>query len=59
MDALAETVTPVVAVMTADSAGATAENLSPDTKLVLEEITRCVICILRYSNSLTYLESPL
>ncbi len=51
--------TPVVAVMTADSAGATAENLSPDTKLVLEEITRYVICILRYSNSLTYLESPL
>ncbi len=38
--------TPVVAVMTADSAGATAENLSPDTKLVLEEITRYVICIL-------------
>ncbi len=44
VDALAETVSPVVAVGAGiggiGGIGATAEALSPDTKLVLEEITR-------------------
>lgn len=46
VDALGETVTPVVSVLQAATAGTsysnliTAESLSPDTKLILEEISR-------------------
>ena len=45
MDALGETVTPVVSVLQAATGGAnsnliTADSLSPDTKQILEEISR-------------------
>ncbi len=41
VDALGDTVTPVVSVLQATTAGAvTAESLSPDSKLILEEISR-------------------
>ena len=40
VDALGDTVTPVVSVHQASSAAVTAESLSPDTKLILEEVSR-------------------
>ena len=41
VDALGDTVTPVVSVHQAsNSAAVTAESLSPDTKLILEEVSR-------------------
>jgi len=42
--ALGETLTPVVSVM--QSGGITAESLSPDTKLILDEISRWNIKVL-------------
>ena len=40
VDALGDTVTPVVSVHQASSSAVTAESLSPDTKLILEEVSR-------------------
>ena len=40
VDALGDTVTPVVSAHQASSAAVTAESLSPDTKLILEEVSR-------------------
>lgn len=42
IDALAETVTPVISVMPHTGFSVTADSLSSDTKLILEEITRCL-----------------
>ena len=40
VDALGDTVTPVVSVHQASSSAVTAESLSTDTKLMLEEVSR-------------------
>ncbi|XP_054712299.1 LOW QUALITY PROTEIN: transcription initiation factor TFIID subunit 2-like [Uloborus diversus] len=42
IDALAETVTPVISVLPHTGLTITADSLSSDTKLILEEITRCL-----------------
>ncbi|XP_015908116.2 transcription initiation factor TFIID subunit 2 [Parasteatoda tepidariorum] len=42
VDALAETVTPVISVLPHTGLSVTADSLSSDTKLILEEITRCL-----------------
>ncbi|XP_029828868.2 transcription initiation factor TFIID subunit 2 [Ixodes scapularis] len=42
IEALGETVTPVVSVLAHNGQPITAESLSADTKLILEEITRCL-----------------
>ncbi|GIY89954.1 transcription initiation factor TFIID subunit 2 [Caerostris extrusa] len=42
IDAVAETVTPVISVMPHTGMTITSESVSPDTKLILEEITRCL-----------------
>lgn len=42
IDALAETITPVISVMPHTGLSITADSLSSDTKLILEEITRCL-----------------
>lgn len=42
IEALGETVTPVVSVLAHSGQPITAESLSADTKLILEEITRCL-----------------
>ncbi len=44
VEALGETVTPVVSVLQNETA-ITAESLSPDTKLILEEISRYLVNI--------------
>lgn len=42
IDALSETVTPVISVLPHTGLTITADSLSSDTKLILEEITRCL-----------------
>lgn len=42
IEALAETVTPVISVLAQAGQLITADSLSPNTKLILEEITRCL-----------------